>query len=70
SFTLASKVICDDTYSNKSCSIVSQGMSQLREINQMDKEMCQYLKWELSEALVTPKEFEVIIRRDFIGPGP
>ncbi|KAG1869335.1 hypothetical protein DFJ58DRAFT_631955, partial [Suillus subalutaceus] len=42
-FMLASKVICDDTYSNKSWSIVVQGMFQLREINQMEHKMCQYL---------------------------
>ena len=42
-FMIASKVICDNTYSNKSWLIVSQGMIQLREINQMECEMCQYL---------------------------
>jgi hypothetical protein len=52
-FMLASKVICDDTYSSKSWSIVAQGMFQLREINQMDKEMCQYLEWELNVDPVT-----------------
>ncbi len=36
---IASKVICDDTYSNKSWSIVSQGMFALREINQTEQEM-------------------------------
>ena len=41
---LTSKVICDDTYSNISQSIVSQSnMFQLCEINQMECEMCQYL---------------------------
>ncbi|KAG1882541.1 uncharacterized protein F5891DRAFT_1250393, partial [Suillus fuscotomentosus] len=37
-FMLASKVICDDTYSNKSWSIqsiIAQGMFQLQEINQI-----------------------------------
>ncbi|KAG2366999.1 hypothetical protein BDR07DRAFT_1273191, partial [Suillus spraguei] len=34
-FMLTSKVICDDTYSNKSWSIVAQGMFQLQEINQI-----------------------------------
>ncbi|KAG1901617.1 uncharacterized protein F5891DRAFT_950362, partial [Suillus fuscotomentosus] len=34
-FMLASKVICDNTYSNKSWPRVSQGMFQLREINQV-----------------------------------
>ena len=41
---ITSKVICDDTYSNKSWSIVGQGMFQLSEINQMEREMCQYLE--------------------------
>ncbi|KAI9459964.1 hypothetical protein HD554DRAFT_2041724 [Boletus coccyginus] len=69
-FMLASKVICDDTYSNKSWSIVAQGMFQLREINQMEREMCQYLEWELNVDPVTLREFEEMIRKDFVGPGP
>jgi hypothetical protein len=47
---LASKVIYDDTYSNKSWSIVGQGMFALREINQMEREMCSYLEWQLKVA--------------------
>ncbi|KAJ3505879.1 hypothetical protein NMY22_g17427 [Coprinellus aureogranulatus] len=47
-FMIASKVICDDTYSNKSWGIVAQGMFSLREINQMEREMCNYLDWELT----------------------
>ncbi|KAI6112341.1 hypothetical protein EDD16DRAFT_1473567 [Pisolithus croceorrhizus] len=42
-FMLASKVICDDTFSNKSWSIIMQGMFQLWE-----RDMCQYLEWELN----------------------
>ncbi|EIW80626.1 hypothetical protein CONPUDRAFT_82776 [Coniophora puteana RWD-64-598 SS2] len=69
-FMIASKVICDDTYSNKSWSIVAQSMFQLREINQMEREMCQYLDWELNVDPVTLQEFEAMIRKDFAGPGP
>ena len=47
-FMLASKIICDDTYSNKSWCIVAQGMFALREINQMEREMCSYLEWQLN----------------------
>ncbi|KAI6100838.1 hypothetical protein EDD16DRAFT_1492855, partial [Pisolithus croceorrhizus] len=47
-FMLSSKVICNDMYSNKLWSIVMQGMFQLWEINQMEREMCQYLEWELN----------------------
>jgi hypothetical protein len=67
---IASKVICDDTYSNKSWSIVGQGMFQLREINQMEREMCQYLDWELNIKPSTLTEFEDMVRKDFAEPGP
>ena len=63
-FMIASKVICDDTYSNRLWSIISQGMFQLREINQMEWEMCQYLDWELNVEPGNLKKFE-----DFTSPG-
>lgn len=47
-FMIASKVVCDNTYSNKSWAIVGQGLFQLREINQMEREMCGYLEWQLN----------------------
>lgn len=69
-FMIASKVICDDTYSNKSWSIVGQGMFALREINQMEREMCSYLEWQLNIEPSALREFEVKVRRDFKGTGP
>ena len=69
-FMLASKVICDDTYSNKSWSIVGQGMFALREINQMEREMCSYLEWQLNVDPPQLRDFESKVRRDFKGPGP
>ena len=36
-FMFSSKIICDDTYSNKSWCIVGQGMSALQEINQIER---------------------------------
>jgi len=69
-FMLASKVICDNTYSNKSRFIVAQGMFQLREINQMEREKCQYLEWKLDVDPVTLREFENMICKDLVGPGP
>ncbi|KAH7907537.1 hypothetical protein BJ138DRAFT_1213132 [Hygrophoropsis aurantiaca] len=60
-FMLASKVICDDTYSNKSWSIVAQGIW---------RERCQYLEWELNVEPATLKEFEDMVRKDFASPGP
>ncbi|KAH9942195.1 uncharacterized protein BXZ73DRAFT_97614 [Epithele typhae] len=69
-FMIASKVICDDTYSNKSWSIVGRGMFALREINQMEREMCSYLEWQLNIEPSALKEFEHKVRRDFKGFGP
>ncbi|KAI0055129.1 cyclin-like protein, partial [Artomyces pyxidatus] len=61
-FMIASKVICDDTFSNKSWCIVSQGIFPLREINQMEREMCRYLEWQLTLDPVTLGEFEATVR--------
>jgi len=70
-FMIASKVICDDTYSNKSWGIVAQGMFSLREINQMEREMCGYLEWELNVDNTMLKTFESKLRKDFVNPeGP
>ena len=69
-FMIGSKVICDDTYSNKSWCIVSQGMFALQEINRMEHEMCSYLEWQLNVEPGALKEFESMVRRDFKGPGP
>lgn len=52
---IASKIICDDTYSNKSWCVVGQGLFSLKEINQMEREMCGYLEWSLN---VPPQELE------------
>jgi hypothetical protein len=46
-FMIASKVVCDDTYSNQSWCIVGQKMFALKEMNQMEREMCGYLDWQL-----------------------
>ena len=67
---ITSKVICNDTYSNKSWSIVSQGMFQLWEINQMECEVRQYLDSKLNVELGALKEFADMVHKDFAGPGP
>ncbi|KAJ3724412.1 hypothetical protein C8R42DRAFT_763670 [Lentinula raphanica] len=70
-FMIASKVICDDTYSNKSWSIVAQGMFTLREINQMEREMCNYLDWELTVDNPILANFTNMVKEDFRSPqGP
>jgi hypothetical protein len=69
-FMIASKVICDGTYSNKLWCIVSQGMFALREVNQMKREMYSYLDWELNVDRKCLAKFEAGVREHFRGPGP
>lgn len=64
-FMIASKVLCDDTYSNKSWAIVAQGMFSLREINQMEREMVNHLDRDLAIEDRILKNFESMVRRDF-----
>ncbi|CAD6891980.1 unnamed protein product [Tilletia laevis] len=45
---LASKSTCDDTYSNKSWTIVGQGLFTLREVNQMERELFSYLGYRVN----------------------
>ncbi|KAH8104386.1 hypothetical protein DFH11DRAFT_1498460, partial [Phellopilus nigrolimitatus] len=62
-FMIASKVVCDDTYSNKSWAVVGQGLFALREINQMEREMCAYLEWQLNVPGKDLRAFEAEVRR-------
>ncbi|KAF8756586.1 Cyclin, N-terminal domain [Rhizoctonia solani] len=64
-FMIASKVICDDTYSNKSWCVVGQGMFTLREINQMEREMCGYLEWCLNVKPEDLRDFEATVRKEY-----
>lgn len=45
---LASKSSCDDTYSNKSWTIVCQGLFSFREVNQMERELFGYLDFRVN----------------------
>ncbi|GJJ08459.1 hypothetical protein Clacol_002677 [Clathrus columnatus] len=69
-FMIASKVVCDDTYSNKSWTVVGQGMFSLREINQMEREMCGYLEWQLNVDPKDLRDFEAKVRKDYAPHGP
>jgi hypothetical protein len=64
---IASKVICDDTYSNKSWCIVGQNLYSLKEVNQMEREMCSYLEWILYVDGPELKRFEQKVRKMY-GP--
>ncbi|KAJ7616384.1 hypothetical protein DFH06DRAFT_1365586 [Mycena polygramma] len=73
-FMIAAKIMCDDTYSNKSWTIVAQGMFTLHEINQMEREVCNYLDWEFIVDNLVLSNFEAMVNHDFApnakGPYP
>ncbi|KAG8690744.1 hypothetical protein FRC08_010430 [Ceratobasidium sp. 394] len=69
-FMIASKVICDNTYSNKSWCAVGQGMFTLREINQMEREMCGYLKWVLNVKPEDLRDFEAMVQKEYGSASP
>ena len=56
---LASKSSCDDTYSNKSWTIVGQGLFSLREVNQMERELFGYLGYKVN---VEPEELDSFVK--------
>jgi hypothetical protein len=61
-FIIASKVICDDTFSTPSWCIVAQHMFGLKEINQMERELCCHLQWNLSVQGDELSEFLACVR--------
>lgn len=48
SLMLSSKISMDDTYSNKSWQVVGQGLFELREVNQMERELFAFLGFVFS----------------------
>jgi hypothetical protein len=50
-FMIASKVVCDGSYSNRTWCVVAQHMFSLQDMNQMEREMCGYLDWDLVSSL-------------------
>jgi Cyclin, N-terminal domain len=72
-FMIASKVICDDTYSNKSWCIVGQNLYTLKEVNQMEREMCSYLEWLLHVEAPELETFTQRVKKEYgpdCGPNP
>ncbi|TFK98244.1 hypothetical protein BDV98DRAFT_629147 [Pterulicium gracile] len=64
-YMIASKVICENTYSNRSWCVVAQGMFPLREVNQMERELCMYLDWELTVDLASLAKLDLVVRKEF-----
>lgn len=72
---LASKSSCDDTYSNKSWTIVSQGLFSLREVNQMERELFGYLGFKVNVEMDELTLFrDLLLSGDIVtvleGPSP
>ncbi|CDZ96503.1 Cyclin [Phaffia rhodozyma] len=66
----ASKMVCDDSYSNQSWCIVGQGMFALKEVNQMERELLGYLKWDINVTVEECAELDLKLRTDYSGRPP
>ncbi|TEB21638.1 hypothetical protein FA13DRAFT_1590924, partial [Coprinellus micaceus] len=64
-YMIMSKVIWEDTYSNKSWRVATQEIYSLREINQMEREMCGYVDWELTVDSKMLSDFEMMVAKDY-----
>ncbi|KAG8734375.1 hypothetical protein FRC10_011755 [Ceratobasidium sp. 414] len=69
-FMVACKVICDGSYLNRSWYVVGQGMFTLREINLMEREMCDYLEWVLNIKPEDLRDFEAMVRKEYDSASP
>ncbi len=72
-FMIASKVICDDTYFNRLWYIVGQNLYTLKEVNQMEREMCSYLEWLLHVEAPELEAFTQRVTKEYgadCGPVP
>ena len=65
STTWSVKVMCDDSDSNKPWSIVTQGMFQLHEINQMECEMCYCTPLTTLPPTTTTTTFPLLAHRSY-----
>ena len=69
-FMIASKTICDDTFSNKSWVTVGQGLFALRELNQMEREMCGYLEFKFNIPREDLTRFKTQVYQIYSRPPP
>lgn len=59
---IASKVLCEETYSTQSWCFAAINMFQPTEINQMESEMCIYLGYNLHCIAAEGADVEALIR--------
>ena len=64
-FIISSKFMCDDKHSNKTWSKVTLPVFDLSEINQMEREICNYLDWNLTISNPMLSNFMTAVKRDF-----
>jgi Cyclin, N-terminal domain len=68
SLMLSSKISMDDTYSNKSWTIVGGNFFPLKEVNQMERELFAFLGWNVVVAVEELARFVEQIEVDFARP--
>ncbi|KAJ7725047.1 hypothetical protein B0H16DRAFT_1472023 [Mycena metata] len=64
---LASKFLCDWTYSNKGWRKIAQNIYTLREINRLERDICKNLEWDITMDSTTIYSFGALLNHDFAG---
>ncbi|KAJ7019519.1 hypothetical protein C8F04DRAFT_975529, partial [Mycena alexandri] len=71
---LASKFLCDEAYHNKAWRKIARNVYALTEINQLERDLCRYLEWDITIDSATIYNFAALLNRDFApdskGPYP
>jgi hypothetical protein len=69
-YMISAKFLCDDVYTNRIWTKFTQGMFELRVVNQMEREMCAYLDYNFNIAPEVFRDFPDFVKRTYSGPGP
>ncbi|KAJ7157033.1 hypothetical protein C8R43DRAFT_883675 [Mycena crocata] len=64
-YIVASKVLCDSSYSNSNWRRLAQYLFTLREINAMERELCSHLDWDLNFHPVGVEQFKWLLGQKF-----
>ncbi|KAJ7016559.1 hypothetical protein C8F04DRAFT_975535, partial [Mycena alexandri] len=67
-FMVASKFLYDESYKNSTWRKIAQKLYSLPEINQMERELCFHLEWDIALDTPTISNFRALVSRDF-HPG-
>ncbi|KIJ32876.1 hypothetical protein M422DRAFT_183916, partial [Sphaerobolus stellatus SS14] len=64
-FMIAHKLLDDNSYENNSWAVVTHGIFSLQELNQMEREICRFLQWQLCIDPEDLADFEIRVWKNY-----